>query len=100
MFEFNQEQVKGISERVAALIIMWLLARGYITEGDAATITMIIVGMASVGYGWWINKKKSLVKAVANTVPNTTIVTTPAIALNTPEQNIVPNTDMKVVEKV
>lgn len=101
----NQEQLKGMGERLATIIATWVLARavakGYIAPEDSGVLLpgliILIVAAPSVLYGWWVNRGKSLAQALAKVVPETVVVTSPDIAKNTPELNIVSNTNVKVV---
>lgn len=92
------EQAKGVLDRLIALLLLWLVSGGYLTEGDAATVGTILIGLASLAWGWWANRPKALVQSAA-TVPSTTVITTPALAADTPEPNIV-SAASNVVRKV
>lgn len=92
------EQFKGIADRLVAMLLVWLVAKGYLAEGDAATAGTILIGLLSLAYGWWVNRDKALLQSAA-TVPGTTVVTQSNIAHNTPETNIVSNTTSEVVRK-
>ena len=96
--EFTNEQFKGIVDRLVAMLRVWLVAKGYLAEGDAATIGTVLIGLASLAYGWWANRKKAIVQAAA-TVPNTVVVTQPTLAASTPEPNIVSSASVSVVAK-
>ena len=82
------DQVKGVADRAIAMLLVWLVAKGYIGESEAATIGTVIIGLLSLAWGWWINRDKALVQSAA-TVPGTTVVTTADLAASTPETNIV-----------
>lgn len=72
--------------------------------GGILEIKVGLVGLAflvPVALGWWAKmtaSNKSQVQAVA-AIPGTVVVTTPALADATPEQNIVSNTSVKVLPK-
>lgn len=90
------EQWKGMADRGAAILVTWLVTKGYISAEDAANYVVIIVGVAGLAWGWWVNRQKALLQSAA-TVPNTTVVTAPVLAATTPEPNIVSNVTNAVV---
>lgn len=96
--ELTTEQVKGILDRLVAMLLVWLVAKGYLADGDAATVGTVLIGMGSLAWGWWINRRKSIVQAAA-AIPNTVVVTQPQIANSTPELNIVSNVSSAVVSR-
>jgi hypothetical protein len=61
----NFEQVKGIIERVAYLIVMWLVAKGVIPQTMAGDLVLILVSLAAIFWGWKTNTQPSLVAATA-----------------------------------
>lgn len=98
----TQEQFKGMTERFVTVMSTMLLAlfvrRGWIGEGDAATLLPAIVLLPSLIYGWWINRNKALAQATA-AIPGTVVITQAGIASSTKESNIVSNVDNTVVTK-
>lgn len=98
----TSEQVKAIIERGATVfatwLATWLVQKGYLGASDAAQFIAAIVGLGAMGWGAWVNRDKALVQAAA-TVPNTTVVTEHAVAVATPEPNIVSAAVKEVVSK-
>lgn len=92
------DQIRGPLERVVYVGLGWLVARGFITSADVANYATLILAIAAAFYGWWQNRPKAIAQSAA-ALPNTTVVTTPDIAANTPETNIVSNAQQKVVPK-
>lgn len=93
------DQIKGIIERIVLVGLTWAATRGYITSADVATISAAVLAVIGAAYAWWINRPKAIAQAAAN-IPNTTVVTTPALAAATPEtSNIVSNTEVQVVNR-
>jgi hypothetical protein len=105
----NNEQLKGMGERLATIIATWFLLkmvqRGFISSEDSGILlpglVVVIVAMPSLAYGWWVNRSKALQQAASNTFnPDGTkpiIVTSAAIAASTSEANIVSSATNKVV---
>lgn len=94
----NWSQVSGVIERVVMAGVMFGVGKGWITGADAANLTAMIVGIMAAIYAYWVNRPKNLIKQAAS-VDKTVIVTTPEIAYNTPQSNIVSNTTNKVQMK-
>jgi len=106
---FNQEQVKGMGERLATILATWLLLKlvrsGVISTEDSGILlpglVVLIVAAPSLFYGWYVNRSRALQVAAANTAsPDGTkpiIVTTAAIAASTKESNIVSSDTNRVV---
>lgn len=93
------EQVKGATDRLVAMLLVWLVAKGYIAGEDAATVGAIIIGLLSLAWGAWVNRPKALVQSAA-AVPGTTIVTTADLAAATPGQaNIMSATTNVITRK-
>lgn len=87
------DQIKGMLDRALGILAVWLLTqganRGWITQSDVAQLLPALVLLPSIAWGWWINRDKALLQSAA-TVPGTVVVTTPALAQETPnEANIV-----------
>ena len=103
------DQVKGMLDRAMTVLVTmflgWLVKRGYIGESDSATLLPAIVLLPALAWGWWNNRDKALIQSAGNVIdPKTNkptiIVTSPEMAAATPGQNnIVSNTDVKVVNK-
>lgn len=93
------EQVQGVLERVLMGIALYAAGRGWISENAAMQIVAVALLIGQALWGAWINRDKALVQAAAAT-PGTTVVTTPALAAATPEQeNIMSAAAVKVVSK-
>ena len=90
------DQVKGIVERLVAVLLTWLVAKGHIGKDDALEYGPIVIGVAAALYAWWVNRPKAIVQSAA-ALPGTTVVTTPELASGTPEQNILSTSTNKVV---
>ncbi len=84
------DQIRGPVERLVYIGLGWLVARGFITSEDVANYATLALGVAAAFYGWWQNRPKAIVQSAA-AVPGTTIVTTAALAKDTPESNIISN---------
>lgn len=82
------DQVKGITERLVAVLLTWMVAKGYIGQAQALEYGPIAIGLASALYALWINRPKAIVQSAA-ALPGTTVVTTPEMARSTPEPNVV-----------
>lgn len=61
----NFEQVKGLAERLAYLIVMWLVAKGVIPATMAGDVVLVLVSLAALFWGWKTNTQPSLVAATA-----------------------------------
>jgi hypothetical protein len=95
----TNDQVKGMLDRGLAVIVTmflgWCVRKGYLGEGDAATLAPAIVLLPSLAWGWWNNRPKALVQSAA-ALPGTVVVTTPDLAKATPnESNIISNENAK-----
>lgn len=87
------DQVRGMLDRamtvLATMFLHWMVTKGWLGESDAAQLLPALVIVPAIAYGWWNNRNKALLQAAAS-VPGTVVVTTPALALATPEsKNIV-----------
>lgn len=82
------EQTKSIGERAATVLVTWAVARGWIPTGDATVMVGFVVSVIPLVWAWWHNRQQALVQKAA-TVPNTTVVTVPALAAAAPEKNVV-----------
>jgi hypothetical protein len=90
------DQVKGITERLVAILLVWLVAKGHIGKDEALEYGPIAIGLVSAFYAWWINRPKAIVQSAA-AIPGTTVITTPKLASDTPEQNILSTESNTVV---
>lgn len=63
----NWEQIKGIVERVATLVIAYLVGRGVVPEGVSADIVAVVVLIGSIVWGWYVNTPKALADAAKST---------------------------------
>jgi hypothetical protein len=61
----NFEQIKGLVERLAYLIVMWLVAKGVIPQTMAGDFVLLLVSVAALAWGWKTNTQPSLVAATA-----------------------------------
>jgi hypothetical protein len=95
----TNDQLKALAERITTVIATWAVTKGYITPAQMTEYAPLAVGVAAAIYAWWVNRPKALVQAASN-IPGTTVVTTPELANATPNnENILSNTDTKVVNK-
>lgn len=66
----NRDQGNAIIERIATVIITWLLtwatAKGYITTAQAAEYMPLFLGIITAAYGWWVTRPQSILTAAAN----------------------------------
>lgn len=104
----QSDQLKGMLDRTIAVLattfLGWMVKKGWIGESDSAALLPAMVVLPAIIYGAWVNRDKALLQSAANVVgPDgkpTIIVTSPALAAATPDQNnIVSNTDAKVINK-
>ncbi len=106
----QNEQLKGMLDRFISGIAIWLLgiavSKGWLSQNDSATLLPALVVLPSIAWGYWVNRDKALLQSAA-TVPNpaapdgkTLIVSDPALAADTPNQNnILSSKDVKVQTK-
>lgn len=92
------DQVRGIAERLFTVLGVWLVAKGYIGTDDVAQFAPVLIAALTAWYAYYKNRPKSLVQRAA-ALPNTSVVTAPEIANDTPEPNIVSATTNSVVPK-
>lgn len=102
----QSDQIKGMIDRaiavLATMLLGWMVKKGWLGESDAATLMPALVLLPALAWGWWNNRNVALLQSAANVVgadgKKTVIVTSPELAIATPEQNnIVSNTDAKVI---
>ena len=91
------DQVKGIVERLVAVLLTWLVAKGHIGKDEALEYGPVAIAIVSALYAWWINRPKAIVQSAAS-LPGTTVVTTPEMARSTPEPNVVSTATNTVVD--
>lgn len=95
----NWSQITGALDRIVLIGLTWAVSKGYITSADVAPLSAAIIAVAGAGYSLYVNRPTNLAKQAAS-IPGTTVVTTPEIAAATPNlENIVSQTDVKVVQK-
>lgn len=82
------DQIQGVVERLVALGLVYAIARGWVGKDDAQTYGPAVVGLIAAIYAAWHNRPMALVQRAA-ALPDTTVVTMPALAKSTPEPNIV-----------
>lgn len=82
------DQVKGMAERLILIGLASAAAAGWIGKDDALTYGPAILMAVGTIYAWWVNRPKAIVQSAA-ALPGTTVVTTPDLAKETPETNIV-----------
>lgn len=92
------DQIRGPIERVIYIALGWFVARGFITSAEVANYATLILAIIAAFYGWWQNRPKAILQSAA-ALQGTTVVTTHDMASNTPETNIVSNTQQKVVTR-
>jgi hypothetical protein len=85
------DQIRGPVERIIYIGLGWLVAKGFITSADVANYATLALAVAAAFYGWWQNRPKAVLQSAA-AISGTTVVTTPALAKDTPESNIISNT--------
>lgn len=94
----NWSQISGGLDRILLVGLTWLASKGYITSADVANYAALIVGIAGALYAFYVNRNTNLAKQAAS-IPGTTVLTTPEIANNTVQPNVVSNTTNKVEKK-
>jgi hypothetical protein len=95
----NWSQLSGAADRIVLIFLTFAVSKGWILPADVATLATALVAVAGAAYSVYVNRNTNLAKQAAS-IPNTTVVTTPDIACNTPGQaNIVSNDEKKVVSK-
>lgn len=62
----NWEMVKGALERVATVVVTAAVAKGIIPAAVSADVVLLLITLASIGYGVWINRQAALVQAAAS----------------------------------
>lgn len=70
---------------LATMLLTWMVKRGWIGESDSAQLLPAVILLPALAWGWWNNRNKALVQSASN-VPGTVVVTTPELALDTPNQ--------------
>lgn len=103
----QQDQIKGMLDRAIAILATWLLTqavnKGWLSQSDSAQLLPALILLPSLAWGWWNNRDKALLQSAASVVgPDgkpTVIVTSPALANATPENNIVSSATVEVKTK-
>lgn len=94
----NWTQISGVVDRLLLVGLSWAVAKGYILPADVAPLASLVVAIAGSGYALYVNRNTNLI-ARASTVKDTTVVTTPAIAIALPQSNVVSSDINQVVPK-
>lgn len=94
----NWSQVSGGVDRIILVALSFAVGKGWITQGDVANYSALILGILGALYSFWVNRSANLAKRAA-AVPGTTVVTTPEIANAVPDAKVVSNTEHEVVAK-
>jgi len=63
----NFEQIKGVIERGVTLIVAWAIGKGYVPAALGGDIIIVVVGIASIAWGFWVNTPKALANAAEAT---------------------------------
>ena len=103
----GQDQIKGMLDRaiavLATMFLGWCVNKGYIGQGDSATLLPALILLPSLAWGWWNNRPKALLQSAATVVgadgKPTVIITSPELAAATPENTIVSSATTKAVTK-
>lgn len=103
----NQDQLKGMTDRTLsifiAMLLGWMVRKGWLGESDAATLTPALVLVPSLAYAWWRNRDTSLLQSAAAVVgpqgQKTLVVAAPELAGAVPEANVVSSTSVEVKSK-
>lgn len=66
----NMEQVKGVVERLATIGITYAVGRGWIPADQATPLVVLVVAVASAGWGYYVNTHGSLAQATQNVQVN------------------------------
>jgi len=104
---FTKDQGVGVAERLMYGAFLWvamqLVAKGFIDAEMASYLAAGAVGAVGSVRAWWVNRPKALVEAASNVIGEngmrTVVITAPEIANNMPQNNIIPNDEMKAVQK-
>lgn len=59
----NKEQLKGVAERIATVAVSYMIGKGWIPEEIGGDLIMVIVGLAVVGWGIYVNTPSQLASA-------------------------------------
>lgn len=97
------DQIRGMLDRVGlvlgTMLLSWAQQRGYISASDVGILLPGLMLVPALMWGWWINRNKALLQSVARSVPDTVVVTTPELAKDIPDANVVSNVEKKVVNQ-
>ena len=66
----NFEQIKGILERVFTIVVTYAVAKGWVPVGLSDQIITVLIGVASIGWGWYVNTHSSLASATTAVKPS------------------------------
>lgn len=59
------DEIRGPVERVLYIGVGWLVARDYISTGEAAGYVTLLLGVIAAFYGWWQNRPQGIVVSAA-----------------------------------
>lgn len=63
----NWEQIKGVVERAAYWLLLWLVANDVIPKELVTEILGVIMTVTSLVYGWYVNRQTILLQAAKGT---------------------------------
>lgn len=86
------DQIKGTLDRLFIALAALAVGKGWISQSDAALYIGVGIALAGALYGYWINRPKAIVQSAA-ALPNTLVITTPALATATPNEKNIISTD-------
>ena len=61
----NWEMMKGLAERGAYVLVMWLVSARVLPESMAGEAVVVIMAVLAFGWGWWVNRSVNLIKTTA-----------------------------------
>lgn len=59
------DQISGIVDRALLVALTYAVAKGWITTSDVQPLLALIVGLAGVAWGAWVNRKAALLNSAA-----------------------------------
>lgn len=104
-------QVSGATSMTLASAITWLItftlgkfaAAGYLSASDAPQLSLVLVIIGSAAWGAYANRPTAILQKAGNVVgvdgKKTVVIASPELADAVPTQNVVSNTENKVVSK-
>lgn len=95
----GSSQISGALDRLLWMMLTWAATKGYITSADILPYALLIIGVCGVAWSIITNRRTKLALRAA-ALPDTTLITTPAIAAATPQaENILSNAKVEAVQK-